>query len=53
MRISGSTMGTISLAWHNAAYRARAWALVLMQYPLGLSSVILMTARHLANRAPI
>src|SRR6478735_7010522 len=36
-----------------AAYRARAWALALMQAWLGRVLLILMTARHFAKRAPI
>ena len=49
---SGSTIGTRPASWQSAAYRARACAFVQRQYSLGMPSPIVITARHLVNRAP-
>ena len=46
-------MGTIFASWHNEAYLARAWALAKIHKSDGIPSAIVITALHLANRAPI
>ena len=53
MSTSGSTMGTSPASWHSAAYRARDCVFASMQPRLGMPSATVMTARHLAKRAPI
>ena len=44
--------GTRPASWLSAANRASAWAFVHTQYSLGISSPMVMTARHFVNRAP-
>ena len=50
---SGSTIGTSRCSWQSAAYRASACALALTHATLGRLSVMRITARHLAKRAPM
>ena len=49
---SYSTIGTNSASWQALAYLASADAFALIHSSVGMSSPIVMTARHLANLAP-
>ena len=53
MRISGSTIGTMSASWHSAAYRAIACMFATIAKSVGRSPPTSIGARHFANRAPI